>query len=148
MPSIDLGVDTTVSAEPSDIAAVMFDPAREPDWTPAVVSVEIIDKALAPGARVRHTARYLGREVTWMTAVEAVHFPHLLTLRVEGGPVAGTMSYQIQRAPAGGSVVRIEMRGEVPDLAFVPMSLVERELRSMLAKNLERLKGLVESASA
>jgi hypothetical protein len=143
MPSINVAVETTIAAEPSDIASVMFDPAREPQWISVVASVEILDRALAPGARVRRTANVFGREVSWTSQVEAVHFPHLLTLRVMAGPVVALLSYEIQRS-AGGSIARIHARGEMPDLALVPVSIVESELHAMLTGDLARLKGLVE----
>src|ERR1044071_10217196 len=97
MASVDLTVRTEIAAAPADIAAVMFDPQREPEWMSAIKRVEIIDPALQPGARVRRTAQFLGRELSWTTEGEAVHFPHVLKLKIAEGPFTGTVSYQIQR---------------------------------------------------
>jgi uncharacterized membrane protein len=143
MASIDVSVEIEIAAEPTDIASVMFDPQREPDWMSAIKSVEIIDAALKPGARVRHSASFMGREVAWTTHVDAVHFPHLLSMRIAEGPFSGMVSYQIQRS-GSGSVVRIRNRGETNMLGFLPASVVEAPMRSALQADLGRLKAIVE----
>jgi len=143
MASVDLTVETEIAAAPADVAAIMFDPQREPEWMSAIKRVEVIDPALQPGARVRRTASFMGRELSWTTEVEAVHFPHVLKLKVADGPFTGTISYQIQRS-ANGSVVRIHNDGQTSMLGFLPASLVEAPMRSALTADLARLKRLVE----
>jgi carbon monoxide dehydrogenase subunit G len=146
MPTIDLAADIDISAAPADIAAVMFDPAREPEWMSTVKTVEIVDPALQPGARVKRTGSVMGRDIAWTSEVEAVHFPHVLSLRIAGGPFTGLLSYNIQRE-GGGSRVRIQTRGDVPDLGFLPLSMIEGPMRSALSANLGRLKAIVEHAA-
>src|SRR6476661_8039626 len=143
MSSIDLTVETEIAAAPADVAAIMFDPQREPEWMSAIKSVEVIDPALQPGARVRRKAQFLGRELSWTTEVEAVHFPHVLKLKIADGPFTGTVSYQIQRS-TGGSVVRIHNQGQTTLLGFLPAALIEAPMRSALTADLTRLKHLVE----
>jgi uncharacterized protein YndB with AHSA1/START domain len=143
MSSIDLTVETEIAAAPADVAAVMFDPQREPEWMSAIKHVEIVDAALQPGARVRRTASFMGRDLGWTTEVEAVHFPHVLKLKIAEGPFTGTISYQIQRS-VGGSMVRIHNQGQTTMLGFLPSSLVEAPMRSALTADLARLKALVE----
>jgi uncharacterized membrane protein len=138
-----VNVETEIAAAPADIAAVMFDAAREPEWMSTVKSVEVIDPALQPGARVRHTSSVLGREIVWTSVVETVHFPHVLALRVSEGQVNGMLAFNIQRS-GGGSRVRIQTRGEAASLGFVPVSMIEGPLRSALTKDLARLKEIVE----
>jgi len=99
--NIDVSAEIEIAANPADIAAIMFDPAREKDWLQAVREVELIDPALAPGAKVRHRGTILGHDVSWLSEVEAVHFPHVLTLRISDGPFVGTVRYEIQRSSAG-----------------------------------------------
>jgi uncharacterized membrane protein len=143
MPQIDVSAETEIAAAPADIAAVMFDAAREPEWMSTIKSVEVIDPALQPGARVRHTSSVMGREIKWTSVVEAVHFPHVLSLRVSEGPVDGILAFNIQRS-GGGSRVRIQTRGEAPSLGFLLASMIEGPLRSALTNDLGRLKAIVE----
>ena len=147
MTSVDLVVETEIAAAPADVAAIMFDPQREPEWMQAIKRVEVIDPALQPGARVRRTASFMGRELSWTTEVEAVHFPHVLKLKVADGPFTGTILYQIQRS-ANGSVVRIHNDGQTSMLGFLPSSLIEAPMRSALTADLARLKSLVEGTQA
>jgi Polyketide cyclase / dehydrase and lipid transport len=144
MAKVDVVVEVEIAADPADVAAVMFDPAREKDWMDAVHSVDLLDPALAPGARVRHHGRFLGRALSWITEVETVHFPHVLSLRIGEGPFVGTVRYEIQRSP-GGSHVRVRNVGEPGSLGFLPTALIEGPMRSAMAGDLERLKALVEA---
>src|SRR5262245_6852375 len=129
MAAIDVSVDIEITAAPADVAAVMFDPARDQEWIKAVTGVEIIDPALAPGARVLRRGTFMGREFSWTSKVETVHFPHLLSVQVAEGPFAGTISYQIQRSGAG-SHVRIKSVGQVSGLGFLPSSLITGPMKS------------------
>lgn len=144
MPTIDVAADIEIAAAPADIAAVMFDPARAADWMSAVTGVEVIDPALVRGARVRHRGKVLNHDVTWVTEVETVHFPHVLALRTSDGPLVGTTRFDIQRS-GGGSRVRIRAVGDPgAALAVVPPAMIQGPLRSALAADLERLKTIVE----
>jgi uncharacterized protein YndB with AHSA1/START domain len=143
MPSVDVTAETEIAAAPADVATVMFDPQREPEWMSAVKKVEIIDAALQPGARVRRSASFMGQEIGWTTEVEQVHFPHVLRLRIADGPFTGTVSYQIQRS-AGGSTVRIHNKGETTKLGFLPSAVIEAPMRSAMNADLAKLKALVE----
>lgn len=146
MTSIDLTVETEITAAPADVAAVMFDPQRDPEWMSVVKTVDVIDPALQPGARVKRTASVFGHELAWTTQVEAVHFPHVLTLRVIDGPFTGVISYNIQRS-AGGSLVRIRNKGETTKLGFLPAAVIEEPMRTGLAADLGRLKAIIEGRS-
>ncbi len=122
----------------------MFDPAREAEWVSVVTGVELLDKALAPGARVRHSASVAGQAVSVVTVVEAVHFPHVLTLRIAEGSVDGGIRFDIQRSGSGS---RVRVRGTVEPggmLGFIPASMVEGPATSMVAEDLGRLKAIVE----
>jgi len=141
--TIDVAVETEIAAAPADIAAVMFDPQREPDRLKAVTGVELVDPALKPGARVTHRATFMGRNVAWTTEVEAVHFPHVLAMKIPVGPYIGVLRYDIQRNGAG-SKVRIRTAGEAAQLGALPNGLVTEPLKALLNDYLGRLKGLVE----
>jgi hypothetical protein len=143
MPTIDITAHIDIAAAPADIAGVMFDPEREPEWVKAVTAVELVDPALERGARVRHTGSFLGQTLAWTTEVEAVHFPHVLALRIVDGPFVGTVRYDIQRAGAG-SRVRVRSLGDVVTPALAPATLLTGTLQAALGADLERLRQLVE----
>jgi uncharacterized membrane protein len=143
---VDVTVEIDIGAAPADVAAVMFDPEREPQWMQAITGVELIDKALAPGARVRRRASFMGKDISWTTEVERVHFPHLLVLRVAEGPFTGTIRYEIQRGP-DGSHVTIQNVGQAAGLSFLPAAMIAAPMRTALNADLARLKTLVETGA-
>jgi hypothetical protein len=51
MPAVNVAAEIEIR-RPTDVASVMFDPQREPDWMSAVKTVELVDKGIKPGARV------------------------------------------------------------------------------------------------
>jgi len=143
MPAVDVSAEIEIAAAPADVAAVMFDPNRDPEWVAAVKRVELIDKALQPGARVKRGATFMGHDINWTTEVQDVHFPHVLTLRIAEGPFSGTMAYQIVRQGAGSRVV-IRNKGETDKLGFLPSAMIEGPMRSAMQADLARLKAIVE----
>ena len=143
MASVDVSSEIDILAAPADIAAVMFDPEREPEWMSAVTKVELIERALAPGARVKRSGTFLGRPITWMTTVEMLHFPHVLALRLDDGPFEGLVRYDIQRAGAGSRVRIRNIATLAPSDA--PAAAVAGPMREALAADLARLKKIVET---
>ncbi len=141
---IDVRAEIEIAASPSTIAGVMFDPQRYSEWMKAVERVEVLDKALAPGARVRHHGTFMGQPIAWTTEVEVVHFPHVLALKMIDGPFVGIARIGIQRS-GGGSHVQVQNTGELKDFPFVPEAMVTGPMTSALQSDLARLKALIET---
>jgi carbon monoxide dehydrogenase subunit G len=127
-----------IAASPKDVAAVMFDPRRDPEWIGGAKSVEPPQGSpLAIGARVTRHGGFMGRRFSWQTEV-AEHEPdRLLHMNFVGGPMkGGTVIYLIE--PDGnGSLVSIRNTGPGPQMMswFVKRSVM---------KDLGRLAKLVE----
>ena len=141
---IDVSADIEIAASPSTIAGVMFDPQRYTEWMTGVSRVEMLDPALAPGARVKHHGTFMGQDIVWTTQVEAVHFPHVLTLLITDGPFVGTTRIGIQRSP-GGSQVKVHTTGALNGMPFVPDAMVATPMKAGLVADLERLRPLVQA---
>lgn len=136
---MDVEVSKTMRATPAAVAAVMFDPDRDPEWIGGARAVERLSpNPLAPGARTRRLGGFLGRKFSWVTQVEE-HVPErLLRMRFVEGPMSGEVSYRIEPIE-GGSRVSIRNRGG-SSFALPGMSWM---LRRSVAKDLDRLAGLV-----
>lgn len=141
---MDLRAEIEIAAPPSTIAGVMFDPQRFTEWMKTVDRVEVLDPALAPGARVKYHGSFMGKAIAWTTEVETVHFPHVLVLKVTDGPFVGTSRIGIQRS-GEGSRVQMQNTGELNGMPFIPESMVSGPLQSALQADLVRLKALVEA---
>jgi uncharacterized membrane protein len=143
--TLDVSAEIEIAAAPADIAGVMFDPQREPEWIKLIKQVELLETALEPGARVRRTGSFMGQEFSWTTEVESVHFPHVLIMKVTEGPFSGLIRYDVQRS-GSGSRVRIRNVGQSDKLP-VPAAMLTSPMKSAMQADLERLKGIVEQAS-
>jgi uncharacterized membrane protein len=146
MSTIDIAAQIEISAEPTDVAGVMFDPHRDPEWMKAVKTVNVVDAGIKPGARVERTGSFMGREFSWTTEVVSFHFPHLLELRISEGPIVGTVTYNVVRS-ATGSTAKIRNVGDPGKFGFLPEAMITTPMRSALTADLERLKTLVERSS-
>lgn len=147
MKQIEVSAQIDIAAEPTDVAGVMFDPQREPEWVQAVKTVEVLDPGIKPGAKVRRTGTFFGRDVSWTTEVAGFNFPHLLELKVAEGPVAGTLTFLIGRSGVG-SMARIRAVGDAAALGALPEAFVVEPIRAALAADLARLKALIEAPAA
>ena len=132
---IDVSAEIEIAASPAAIAGVMFDPQRNHEWMKVVEKVEILDPALAPGARVRYHGDFMGKSLSWLTTVEAVHFPHVLELTISDGPFLGTSRIGIQRS-GGGSRVQVRSTGEVQGMPFIPDSMISGPMKTALEGDL------------
>ena len=141
---MDLRAEIDIAASPATIAGVMFDPQRYTEWIKAVNRVEVLDPALAPGARVLHHGTIMGQSITWTSEVETVHFPHVLVLKLSDGPFVGTSRIGIQRY-GNGSRVQMHNTGELKGMPSIPEAMVSGPLQSALQADLVRLKALVEA---
>ena len=123
---MDIAQDIQIAAAPADVAAVMFDPARDTEWMRSVTSSHPRSAGITIGAEVERSSLVAGQTIPWSTQVAGFHFPHVLRLRIAGGQT-GAVHYEIQRAGTG-SVARVRAASELDLFGF----------------DLERLKDLVE----
>jgi hypothetical protein len=123
---MEISQDIQIAAAPADVAAVMFDPARDAEWMRLVTTAHPKSAGITVGAQVDRTSVVAGRQIPWTTEVAGFHFPHVLRLRIGGGQT-GAVHYEIQRAGTG-SVARVRAASEEDLFGF----------------DLERLKTLVE----
>ena len=136
---MDVEVVRDVPARPDRVAAIMFDPARDPEWIGGAKSVDLLSAdPTAPGARTRRNGGFLGKKFSWVTEVEDYVPDRLLRMCFVEGPMKGGVTYRID--PRGeGSRVSIRNHGRanfsVPGMAWM--------LKRSVGKDLDRLKRLV-----
>jgi len=127
-----------IEASPGSVAAVMFDPRRDPEWIGGAKSVDPPQgDPTKVGARTTRHGGFMGKKFSWQTEVEGFEPDRLLRMRFVEGPMkGGDVTYRIE--PDGsGSRVSIGNTGPGPQLMawFV---------RRSVGKDLERLARLVE----
>lgn len=127
--------------------AVLAEPTTYPDWLVGAQVIRSVDPAFpAPGSDFEHKAGATDELATpdRTTALEADR-PHRLTLKVRARPFfTGIVRFRLLPTKAGTELVMEEEPvGPFRILASVAGPLI----KARNAKSLERLGGLVESAS-
>lgn len=135
---VDVTATRVIAAKPGLVAAVMFDPFRDPEWIAGAKSVD------APpgdptkiGVRVTRHGGFLGKKFWWQTEVAGFDPDHLLHMNFVAGPMkGGTVTYRIEPE---GSASRVSIRNTGPGPALMGW-FVKRSV----GKDLSRLAKLVE----
>lgn len=141
---MDVRVERRTSASPETVAAIMFDPARDPEWIGGARRVEPLgETAPGVGMRVRRHGGFLGRSFSWVTEVTGYVPLRQLDMRFVEGPMKGGVSYSITPDPSGGAVVAIRNHGSasfaIPGVGWL--------LRRSVGKDLDRLVALAEAGA-
>jgi hypothetical protein len=142
-PMVDVTVSQDISAGPEQVAAVLFDATRDPQWIGGAKKAEVLTHG-APygvGYRVRRTGGFLGRTFSWVTEITDYEPARLTRMKYVAGPFQGGVDYSI--APRdGGSLVTIRNYGAA-SFSFPFMATM---MRMSVAGDLRRLKRIVETA--
>ena len=139
---LDVAVERSMSVPADRVAAVMFDPTQDRTWMQALTAVDVLDQPVAIGARVRRQARFMGKDISWITVVRTYEPGRCLELDIAEGPFVGVVTYEIE--PAGdSSKVRIRNVGAPGQFAWMPSGLVRMAMRRSLVKDLQRLEAAV-----
>jgi uncharacterized protein YndB with AHSA1/START domain len=141
--TVDVRVERRINAAPEAVAAAMFEPSREPEWMKAVKEAGRMEAGTGVGSKAWQRGGFLGMEIRWTTEVTEYSPGRRLTMRIDGGPFQGTVTYSIEPLDQG-SVVAIRNEGEPTAFAWLPRWLLEAAMRGAMAKDLERLGSLVE----
>jgi hypothetical protein len=134
---VDVTASRTIAAKQGQVAAVMFDPTRDPEWIGGAKSVDRPrGDPTRVGSRVTRHGGFLGRKFSWTTEVLGFDADHLLHMSFVEGPMkGGTVTYRIE--PDGASSrVSIRNTGPGPQIMgwFVKRSVT---------KDLDRLARIV-----
>src|SRR5215207_9333831 len=114
---MDIIASRRIKAAPERVAAVMFDPVRDPEWIGGARSVEPPDGSpTSIGARVTRHGGFMGRKFSWQTEVAEFQPDRLLRMRFVAGPMKpGDVTYRI-KADGDGSLVSIRNTGPGPQM--------------------------------
>jgi hypothetical protein len=143
---VNVTVTRELHATPEDVAAVMFDSAREPEWMKAVRAAGADDPILRVGARAWQKGRFLGKDIAWTTEVVNYLPNRSLELRIEGGPFEGTVRYLLESI-ASGTRASVQNEGQPTAFGWLPGWLVEIAMRTAMAADLKRLAALTERST-
>jgi uncharacterized membrane protein len=138
-------VSEIVINRPLDVVAdYAADPANAPEWYANIASVEWQTRPpLAVGSRLDFVAHFLGRRLAYTYEVVELVPRQRLVMRTAQGPFPMETTYTW--APhEEGTRMTLRNRGEPSGFASVAAPVLTRSISRANAKDLARLKGLLE----
>ena len=145
--SVDVRPVVQIRRPRAEVAAFMFDPAKDMRWTGGITSSRPDQPGpLREGATVVRTARFLGRTFDYGYLVTR-HLPdRLVELRVEK-PFPMLVRYELEDAP-GGTVVAIHAVGSPGRFFRWATPVMTRQVCRSITADLDRLRTCLETEPA
>ena len=112
--SLDVTASVDIDAAPAVVAAVQFDPERDPEWIGGVNRIERITPGpIGEGSRVRRLGGFLGRPIVWLMHVVAFEPDRLVSMHAEQSPFPMDVDYRLEPIDDGRRTrASIRIRGE------------------------------------
>jgi hypothetical protein len=142
-------VDVTVSARigrpRAEVAAYAADPATAPEWYRNIHAATYrTPKPLGLGTEVDFTARFMGRTLSYTYRVEEFVPLERLVMATVQGPFPMRTTYMWRDDGDGSTVMALRNEGGPRGLARFADPLIAAMVRRTTAKELERLKEILE----
>jgi hypothetical protein len=138
---IDVTVSTATAATPEQVAQIMFDPRRDPEWIGGAKSAQQLPPGpYGVGTKVRREGAFLGRSLSWTTEVTEFAPERLIRMKHTAGPFRAASTIRSPRDQ--GSEITIRNYGEA-SFRFPFMATL---MQTSVAADLRRLKALAERA--
>jgi carbon monoxide dehydrogenase subunit G len=143
--ALDVTATVRIDAPPERVAAVEFDPERDPEWIGGVDRIELVtEPPLAIGSQVRRIGGFLGRKIEWLMQVEDLEANRLVRMHALESPFPMDVDYQLAPAGPGQTRASIRIRGEGGGMYGMPGFLQGPMVRRSVQSDLGRLKRIVE----
>jgi hypothetical protein len=127
-----------------EVAAFMFDPANDLDWTGGITDSRPAQPGpLVTGAVVERTAKFLGRRFTYGYVVTA-HEPDSLVEMTVDRPFPMVVRYELRDSDDGSTLAAISAAGSPGRFFSWATPLMNRQVRRSIAADLERLRVCLE----
>jgi hypothetical protein len=144
--AIDVTASVRIEAPPSAVAAVEFDPARDPEWIGGVDSVEhVTPPPMAPQSQVRRIGGFLGRPIEWVMRIDVLEPDRHVGMHALKSPFPMDVDYVLDPLDDGRATqASIRIRGEGKGMYGLPGPLLGPMIRRSVTGDLRRLKRIVE----
>ncbi len=144
--SVDVQVETTIGQPVAVVAAFAGDPTRAPEWYANIRSVEWqTPPPVGVGSRMDFVAQFLGRRLAYSYEVVELETEHRLVMRTADGPFPMETTYTWDPAGEGATRMTLRNRGNPSGFSRLAAPMLERAMRRATAKDLARLKTMLET---
>jgi len=119
-----------------------------PRWLPDVIAAELLDPALAAGARVKLTLGPSTGNAEITGTVQQLRPPELLEIAGSGGPLTVAVRTSLEAVGPAATRVTLDLDiGTPPFLGFIARE-AERRIGAELPASLERFRALLDAEPA
>lgn len=149
--AIDVTASLDIAVPPEAVAAVQFDPRRDPEWIGGVDRVELVtDLPISKGSQVRRFGGFMGRSIEWLMRVDAFESDRHVGMHALRSPFPMDVDYRLEPIDGGRATrASIRIRGEGRGMyGAMPGPLLGFMVRRSVQGDLKRLARIVESAAS
>ena len=143
---LDVTAAVRIEAPPAAVAAVQFDPTRDPDWIGGVDRVELLTPPpLALQSQVRRLGAFLGRRIEWVMRVDELEKDRHVGMHALRSPFPMDVDYLLEPLDGGHATqATIRIRGNAKGMYGLPGPFLGPMVRRSVSGDLRRLKRIVE----
>jgi uncharacterized protein YndB with AHSA1/START domain len=146
---VDIVTRGVIQRPRGEVAAFVTDPDNAPRWYRNIKSVEWKSpKPLRVGSLIEFVAHFLGRKLRYTYEITE-HAPgRRLVMRTAQGPFPMETTYEWEDERPGATRMTLRNRGRPAGFSRLVASVMAMAIRRANAKDMARLKGLLERGSA
>jgi hypothetical protein len=135
----DVRVELPIARARADIAAYMFDPSNDAEWTSGVIAVNPLTPGrLSVGSRVERTVKFLGKQFAYTYEVVAAQDDAFVEMTVTQ-PFPMHVRYELEPIDARSTRVAIRARGDARGFFKLMSPIMNRMVRRNIRRDLEAL---------
>jgi uncharacterized membrane protein len=143
---VDIESEILIDRPREEVAAFAADPDNAPAWYEHVErAVWRTPRPLAVGTQIGFLAESLGKQLEFVYEITALVPGERLVMRSEAGRVPIETTYAWRDEPGGGTRMFLSNHSEPRGVGRLSAMLLRRSMRRSNAKNLSRLKTVLES---
>lgn len=146
---VDITSSIVIDRPRDEVAAYASDLDHTTDWYTNIKSVAwLTERPIRVGSRVRFTASFMGRNITYTYDVREFVPLERLTMNTDQGPFPMETTYTWEDAAPAGTRMTLRNRGEPAGFSKVTAPAMRKAMRRANQKDLQLLKELVEGTGA
>jgi uncharacterized membrane protein len=143
--TVDVTTEIEIGRPRGEVAAYASDPDNTTSWYQNIKSVDWeTPRPLAVGSRLRFTAAFMGRSLTYTYEVREHEPGQRFVMSTEQGPFPMETTYEWRDGAAGTTLMSLRNRGEPSGFAKVGAGLMARAMEKANRKDLAQLKTILE----